>query len=177
MYGSIGVYISEEEIQNKVKELGRLITKDYKDRDSNLLLISVLKGSVIFLSDLMRSIDLPLAIDFMIISSYASGTESKGNIKIIKDLDINISDYDILIVEDILDSGYTLSKIIEMLKTRKPKSLKICAFLDKPERRKVPVSLDYTGFTIKDEFVIGYGLDYAERYRNLPYIGILKLDE
>lgn len=177
MYENIDVYISEEEIKNKVKELGELITRDYKGRESNLLLISILKGSVIFLSDLIRSIDLPLAIDFMIISSYSSGTESKGNIKIIKDLDINISDYDILIVEDILDSGYTLSRIIEMLKTRKPRSLKICSFLDKPERRKVPVTLDYTGFIIKDEFVIGYGLDYAEKYRNLPYIGILSLNE
>jgi hypoxanthine phosphoribosyltransferase len=113
----------------------------------------------------------------MIISSYGAGTQSKGNVKIIKDLDINISDYDLLIVEDILDSGYTLSKVIEMLKTRKPKSLKICAFLDKPERRIAPVKLDYTGFTIKDEFVVGYGLDYNERYRNLPYVGILSLDK
>jgi hypoxanthine phosphoribosyltransferase len=177
MSDRVEVYISEEEIKNKVKELGEMITRDYKGRDTNLLLISILKGSVVFLSDLIRAVDVPLAIDFMIISSYGAGTQSKGNVKIIKDLDINISDYDLLIVEDILDSGYTLSKVIEMLKTRKPKSLKICAFLDKPERRIAPVKLDYTGFTIKDEFVVGYGLDYNERYRNLPYVGILSLDK
>ncbi|MDF2684846.1 MAG: Hpt [Clostridia bacterium] len=177
MSDRVEVYISEDEIKNKVKELGEMITRDYKGRDTNLLLIAILKGSVVFLSDLIRAVDVPLAIDFMIISSYGSGTESKGNVKIIKDLDINISNYDLLIVEDILDSGNTLSKIIEMLKTRKPKSLKICAFLDKPERRIAPVKLDYTGFTIKDEFVIGYGLDYNEKYRNLPYIGILTLDK
>lgn len=177
MSDRIEVYISEEDIKNRVKQLGEMITRDYKDRQSNLLLIAILKGSVVFLSDIIRAIDIPLAIDFMIISSYDSGTESKGNVKIIKDLDINISDYDILIIEDILDSGYTLSKVIEMLKTRKPKSLKICAFLDKHERRIAPVSLDYMGFTIKDEFVVGYGLDYNEKYRNLPYIGILTLDK
>ena len=139
-----------------------------------MLLVSILKGSVVFLADLMRNIDLPLAIDFMVASSYGSGTESRGNVKIIKDLDVNISDYDILIVEDILDSGYTLSKIIEILKTRNPKSLKVCALLNKPDRRVSPVNLDYTGFVIEDKFIVGYGLDYDEKYRNLPYIGILQ---
>ena len=116
--------------------------------------------------------DIPLAIDFMIVSSYGEKTSTSGNVKIIKDLDINISDYDLLIVEDILDSGYTLSKIIEILKTRNPQSLKVCALLDKPERRVSHVELDYTGFVIEDKFIVGYGLDYDEKYRNLPYIGV-----
>ena len=128
---------------------------------------------MVFLADLMRCIDLPLSIDFMVASSYGSGTESRGNVKIIKDLDVNISDYDILIVEDILDSGYTLSKIIEILKTRNPRSLRVCALLDKPDRRVTPVQLDYNGFVIEDKFIVGYGLDYDEKYRNLPYIGVL----
>ncbi|PWM46609.1 MAG: hypoxanthine phosphoribosyltransferase [Clostridiales bacterium] len=167
------VMISEQQIKDCLKEMGKQITEDYKE-NSNLLLVSILKGSVVFLADLMRNIDLPLAIDFMVASSYGSGTESRGNVKIIKDLDVNISDYDILIVEDILDSGYTLSKIIEILKTRNPKSLKVCALLNKPDRRVSPVNLDYTGFVIEDKFIVGYGLDYDEKYRNLPYIGILQ---
>ena len=129
------------------------------------------------MTDLMREIDLPLSIDFMIVSSYGSSTMSRGNVKIVKDLDINISDYNILIVEDILDSGYTLSKIIEMLKTRNPKSLKLCTFLNKPDRRVANVDLDYCGFVIPDEFIVGYGLDYDEKYRNLPYVGILRFEE
>ena len=172
MMEKLEVMISEQELKDRLKVLGKQITEDYKE-NSNLLLLSILKGSVVFLSDLMRNIDLPLVIDFMIASSYGSGTQSRGNVKIIKDLDVNISDYDILIVEDILDSGYTLSKIIEILKTRNPKSLKICALLDKPDRRISPVKLDYTGFVIEDKFIVGYGLDYDEKYRNLPYIGIL----
>ena len=166
------VMISENQLRERLKELGQKISSDYGE-DSNLLLVSILKGSVVFLADLMRCIDLPLSIDFMFASSYGSGTESRGNVKIIKDLDVNISDYDILIVEDILDSGYTLSKIIEILKTRNPRSLRVCALLDKPDRRVTPVQLDYNGFVIEDKFIVGYGLDYDEKYRNLPYIGVL----
>lgn len=166
------VMISENQLRERLKELGQKISSDYGE-DSNLLLVSILKGSVVFLADLMRCIDLPLSIDFMVASSYGSETESRGNVKIIKDLDVNISDYDILIVEDILDSGYTLSKIIEILKTRNPRSLRVCALLDKPDRRVTPVQLDYNGFVIEDKFIVGYGLDYDEKYRNLPYIGVL----
>lgn len=177
MKENVSVYISQEDIKKKVEEMGRRITEDYKGSDKKLILVSVLKGSVVFMADLMRAIDLPLSIDFMIVSSYGSGTASRGNVKIIKDLDINVSDYDILIVEDILDSGYTLSKLMEVLRTRKPKSLKLCTFLNKPDRRVVPVDLDYCGFDIPDEFVVGYGLDYDERYRNLPYVGIVHFEE
>ncbi len=177
MKENVSVYISEEEIQKKIKDLGKKITEDYKNVEGKLLLVSVLKGAVVFMTDLMREIDLPLSIDFMIVSSYGSSTVSRGNVKIVKDLDINISDYNILIVEDILDSGYTLSKIIEMLKTRNPKSLKLCTFLNKPDRRVANVELDYCGFVIPDEFIVGYGLDYDEKYRNLPYVGILHFEE
>lgn len=170
----VKVFLSEKEIKEKVAELGKQISEDYRGSDKNLLVISILKGSVIFLSDLIRNIDVDLSIDFMVISSYGRSTSSKGNVKIIKDLDINISNYDLLIVEDILDSGYTLSKLLEILKVRKPKSLKICTLLDKPDRRVVNVDLDYCGFTVPDEFIVGYGLDYDEKYRNLPYIGILE---
>ena len=168
MSEKIETYISAEALQKRVRQLGEEITKDYAGNDKNLLLIAILKGSVVFLSDLMRNIDCQLAIDFMVTSSYGSDTVSSGNVKIVKDLDVNVSKYDLLIVEDILDSGKTLSKVIEILKTRQPKSLKVCALLDKPE-------LDYRGFEIPDEFVVGYGLDYDERYRNLPYIGNLFL--
>ena len=168
------VFLSEKEIKERVAELGKQISEDYRGSDKNLLVISILKGSVIFLSDLIRNIDVDLSIDFMVISSYGRSTSSKGNVKIIKDLDINISNYDLLIVEDILDSGYTLSKLLEILKVRKPRSLKICTLLDKPDRRVVNVDLDYCGFTVPDEFIVGYGLDFDEKYRNLPYIGILE---
>lgn len=177
MHADIDTFISEEQIKQRVKELGAEITRDYKKKDKKLFLISILKGSVVFLTDLMRSIDCDLVIDFMIVSSYGSGTKSSGNVKIIKDLDSNAYEYDLLIVEDILDSGNTLSKVIELLKTRSPKSLKVCALLDKPERRVANVNLDYCGFTIPDEFIVGYGLDYDEKYRNLPYIGVLKFKE
>ncbi len=136
-------------------------------------MVSVLKGSVMIMADLLREIKLPLKIDFMAVSSYGSGTTSSGTVKIIKDLDINLSGYDILIVEDILDSGATLSSLKEILLTRKPASVKICTFLDKPDRRKADIKADYVGAVIPDEFVVGYGLDYDEKYRNLPYVGIL----
>lgn len=166
------VLLSEEEIRAKVKELGAVITRDY--RGKNLLLVTVLKGAVVFLADLMRWIDTPAEIDFMIVSSYGSGTKTSGVVKIIKDLDIPLADKYILIVEDILDSGMTLSYIKELLQSRSPQSIRIVTLLDKPERRKVDLHADYSGFTVPDEFVVGYGLDYDEKYRNLPYIGILK---
>ncbi len=170
----VKVFLSEEEIKNRVAQLGKQISDDYRGKDKNLIAISILKGSVVFMSDLIRNIDVDLSIDFMIVSSYGSSTTSSGNIKIIKDLDINIQDYDLLIVEDILDSGRTLSKLIEILKMRNPKSLKICTLLDKPDRRVADVDLDYCGFVVPDEFIVGYGLDYDEKYRNLPYIGVLE---
>ncbi len=166
------VYYSEEKLQSIVKELGRQISEDYKNK--NLLLVSVLKGSVVFMADLMRAITVPCEIDFMCVSSYASGTTSSGVVKIIKDLDINLEGKDVLIVEDILDSGRTLNYIISILEKRNPASIKICTLLDKPERRVVDLYADYSGAEVPDEFVVGYGLDYDEKYRNLPYVGVLK---
>ncbi len=166
------ILLSEEEIAAKVKEIGAKISEDYKDK--NLLLISILKGSVVFMADLMRAISIDCKIDFMAVSSYGAGTESSGNVKIIKDLDINLEGYDLLVVEDILDSGNTLSHLKKILLDRNPKSFKICTFLDKPERRTAPIVADYKCFTIPDEFVVGYGLDYDEKYRNIPCLGVLK---
>ena len=167
------VYYSEETLREIVRKLGKQISEDYKDK--NLLLVSVLKGSVIFMADLMREITVPCEIDFMCVSSYQSGTTSSGAVKIVKDLDINLEGKDVLIVEDILDSGRTLSYLKSVLLTRNPKSFRICTLLDKPERRVVPdLVADYSGAQVPDEFVVGYGLDYDEKYRNLPYIGILK---
>ncbi|MBQ4104743.1 MAG: hypoxanthine phosphoribosyltransferase [Clostridia bacterium] len=165
------VLLTEEEIKKIVKRLGEQITKDYEGK--NLLVVSILKGSVMIMADLLREIKLDCKIDFMAVSSYGSGTRTSGSVKIIKDLSIDLSGYDILLVEDILDSGVTLSNLKELLMLRKPASLKICAFLDKPERRKADIVADYTGASIPDEFVVGYGLDYDEKYRNLPYVGIL----
>ncbi len=165
------VLLSKEEIDKIVARLGEEITNDYKDK--NLLVVSVLKGSVMIMADLLRQIKIPCRIDFMAVSSYGAGTASSGNVKIIKDLDINLEGFDILIVEDILDSGATLSSLKEILLTRKPGSVKICTFLDKPERRKANITADYVGAQIPDEFVVGYGLDYDEKYRNLPYVGVL----
>lgn len=164
--------ISEEQLHQKVAQIGKQVSADYQDK--NLLMVSVLKGSVVFMADLMREISIPCEIDFMCVSSYGSGTKTSGVVKIIKDLDIDLKDRDLLIVEDILDSGMTLSYIKEMLKQRGTKSIKICTLLDKPERRKADITPDYVGFTVPDEFVVGYGLDYDEKYRNLPYVGILK---
>ncbi|MBO5066369.1 MAG: hypoxanthine phosphoribosyltransferase [Clostridia bacterium] len=166
------VLISEEELGNIVKRMGEQITQDYTGKD--LLLVSVLKGSVIFMADLMREIKLPCNIDFMAVSSYGSGTKSSGVVKIIKDLDQSIEGKDLLIVEDILDSGRTLNYIREILTARNPKSIKICTLFDKPERREVDLYADYIGAPVPNEFIVGYGLDYNEYYRNLPSIGILK---
>lgn len=166
------ILIKEDELQLKIAELGAKITKDYKDKD--LLLVCVLKGAVIFVSDLMRKIELPLDIDFMAISSYGSNTQSTGVVRILKDLNTSIEDRHVLIVEDIIDSGLTLSYLVENLKSRKPASVEICTILDKPDRRSIDLKIKYTGFQVPDEFVVGYGLDYDEKYRNLPYIAILK---
>ncbi len=167
------VYYSEEQLHEIVERLGKQISEDYKDK--NLLLVSVLKGSVVFMADLMRAITVPCAIDFMCVSSYKSSTESSGVVKIVKDLDIDLQGYDVLIVEDILDSGKTLSYLKKILMNRNPKSMRICTLLDKPERRVVnDIVADYSGAEVPDEFVVGYGLDYDEKYRNLPYIGVLK---
>ncbi|MFV0498255.1 MAG: hypoxanthine phosphoribosyltransferase [Candidatus Fimivivens sp.] len=166
------VLISEEEIKDKVAALGRQISEDYKDK--NLMLVSVLKGSVVFMADLMRAITIPASIDFMSVSSYGSGVKTTGVVKIIKDLDEMLTDRDILIVEDILDSGMTLSYLKEHIGAKDAKSIRVATLLDKPERRRVNIVPDYKGFAIPDEFVVGYGLDFDEKYRNLPYVGVLK---
>ena len=166
------ILVTEEEIKQKVSELGAQISRDYKDK--NLLLVGVLKGSVVFMADLMRAITIPARIDFMAVSSYGSGTVSSGVVKIIKDLDIDLHGYDVLIVEDILDSGMTLKYITGLLEQRGTKSIKIATLLDKPARRKADIKADYYCFNIPDEFVVGYGLDYNEEYRNFPAVGVLK---
>lgn len=166
------VLISEEELKNKVAELGRQISEDYKDK--NLMLVSVLKGSVVFMADLMRAISIPASIDFMSVSSYGSGVKTTGVVRIIKDLDEVLTGRDILIVEDILDSGMTLAYLKEHIGAKDAKSIRIATLLDKPERRRVNIVPDYKGFVVPDEFVVGYGLDFDEKYRNLPYVGILK---
>jgi hypoxanthine phosphoribosyltransferase len=167
------VLISEEELKEIVTRLGNQISEDYKDK--KLVLVSVLKGSVLFMADLMRAIKIPCVIDFMSVSSYGAGTKTSGVVKIIKDLDNEIVEgADLLIVEDILDSGVTLSYLKEVLSVRKPNSIKICTLLDKPERRKANIYADYAGAQVPDAFVVGYGLDFDEKYRNLPFVGALK---
>jgi len=165
------VLLSEAQIAERIVELGAEVSRDYAGK--NLLMVSVLKGSVVFMSDLMRAIDIPMRIDFMSVSSYGSGVKTSGVVRIIKDLDHPIEGYDLLIVEDILDSGKTLDYLSGLMRERHPRSMKLITLLDKPERREVEVKADYTGFTIPDEFVVGYGLDYDEQYRNLPYVGVL----
>jgi hypoxanthine phosphoribosyltransferase len=166
------ILLTGADIQAKVAELGARITADYQGK--NLILVGVLKGSVVFMADLMRAIDLPLSIDFMVVSSYGGGTKTSGVVRIIKDIERPLDDLDVLIVEDILDSGMTLSYLREIIAQKGAKSVRIATLLDKPERRVVKeIVPDYVGFTIPDAFVVGYGLDYDERYRNLPYVGIL----
>jgi hypoxanthine phosphoribosyltransferase len=165
------VLIEEERLQGRIRELGEEISSDYTGRD--LLLVGVLKGAVFFMSDLMRNLTIPCEIDFMAISSYGDSTDSSGVVRILKDLDINIEGRDVLVVEDIIDSGLTLSYLMRNLEAREPASLEICALLTKPERREIDVPVRYVGFEIPNRFVIGYGLDFAERYRNLPYVGVL----
>ncbi|NMC31648.1 MAG: hypoxanthine phosphoribosyltransferase [Veillonellaceae bacterium] len=166
------ILITSEEIGARVRELGQQITNDYAGQD--ILMIGVLRGAVIFMSDLARAIKRPIDMDFMAISSYGLSTNSSGVVRILKDLDEVVQGRHILIVEDIIDSGLTLNYLVENLKSRKPASVRICTLLSKPDRRKVDVQVDYNGFIIPDYFVVGYGLDYAGKYRNLPFIGILK---
>lgn len=173
MYNDIQeVLISEEEIQNKIKELGAELSKRYEGK--NPLVICVLKGAFIFMADLVKTITVPLELDFMAVSSYGASTKSSGVVKIIKDLDQSVEGRDVLIVEDIIDSGLTLSHLIELLKNRNASSVTVVTLFDKPARRTVNLEADFTGFTLPDAFVVGYGLDYSEHYRNLPFIGVLK---
>ena len=164
--------ISEEEIKARVSELAKQIEKDYEGKAPTV--IGVLKGSIMFYTDLVRQINLPLTVDFMSISSYGAGVNSTGEVKIIKDIDGKIGGKDVIIVEDIIDSGYSMNCLLKLFATRSPKSVKVCALLDKPSRREIPVPIDYTGFQVANEFVVGYGLDYAGLYRNIPFIGVLK---
>ena len=166
------ILFSQDQLKAKIAELGAAITRDYAGK--KLLMVSILKGSIMVMADLMRAVNLPLQIDFMNVSSYGAGTASKGSVKILKDLDVDIKGLDVLIVEDILDSGITLYNMINMLQQRHPNSIEICTLFSKPSRRQVEVEAKYIGFEIPDAFIVGYGLDYAERYRNVPYVGVLK---
>ena len=166
------ILYTEEELARRVKELGAQIAADYAGRQP--MLISVLRGSYIFMADLTRAIGLDVTVDFMAVSSYGAGTVSSGQVEIKKDLSDSIEDRDLIIVEDILDSGNTLYYLMDVLRARRPASIRVCALMDKPERRTKPITADYAGFTIPDAFIVGYGLDYAERYRNLPYVGVLR---
>ena len=174
MNDKIRVLLSEEEVAKRIKEMGEVISSDYEGRP--LHLICILKGGVFFTCELAKRISLPLTLDFMSVSSYGSSTKSSGIVKIVKDLDEPLKDKDVIIVEDIVDSGRTLSYLMEMMRDRGTKSLALCTLLDKPERRVTDVKVNYTGFQIPDEFVVGYGLDYDQRYRNLPYIGVVEFD-
>ncbi|MGN0413246.1 MAG: hypoxanthine phosphoribosyltransferase [Lachnospiraceae bacterium] len=170
----VRVLLSEEDVDKRIQEIGEQISKDYAGKQVHL--VCVLKGGVFFLCELAKRITVPVSMDFMSVSSYGSATKSSGVVKIVKDLDEPLKDKDVLVVEDIVDSGRTLSYLLDMLRDRGPKSIKLCTLLDKPERRVVDVNVDYTGFTIPDEFVVGYGLDYDQRYRNLPFIGVVEFD-
>ena len=164
--------ISEEQLKTRISELAKQIEKDYEGKSP--VIVGVLKGSVMFYTDLVRQIDLPLTVDFMSISSYGAGVNSTGEVKIIKDIDGKIGGKDVIIVEDIVDSGYSMNCLLKLFATRSPKSVRVCALLDKPSRREIPVPIDYTGFQVANEFLVGYGLDYAGLYRNIPFIGVLK---
>lgn len=170
----VKVLLSEKEVDNRIQAIGEQISRDYAGKQVHL--ICVLKGGSFFLCELAKRITVPVSLDFMSVSSYGSETKSSGVVKIIKDLDEPIKGKDVLVIEDIVDSGRTLSYLMEMLKDRGPASLKLCTLLDKPDRRVIDVPVDYTGFEIPDEFVVGYGLDYDQRYRNLPYIGVISFD-
>lgn len=173
MSEKIRVMLNEEDVDKRIKELGEQISKDYEGRSIHL--ICILKGGVFFMCELAKRITVPVSMDFMAVSSYGGGTASSGSVKIIKDLDESIEGKDVLIVEDIIDSGRTLSHLIELLGQRKPNSIRLCTLLDKPDRRVVDVKVEYVGYSIPDEFVVGYGLDYDQKYRNLPYIGVVEL--
>ncbi|HEV8536704.1 MAG TPA: hypoxanthine phosphoribosyltransferase [Candidatus Limnocylindria bacterium] len=166
------ILVTAEQIAAKVGELGRRIAADYQGKD--VVLVSILKGALPFLADLMRAIPIPLALDFLEVSSYGNATESSGAVRILKDLAHPIEGRHVLVVEDILDTGHTLSYVFDHLRAQRPESVRLCVLLDKPARRAVPIEIDYRGFEIPDKFVVGYGLDYAERYRNLPFVGVLK---
>ena len=174
MAEKINVLLSEEEVDARIKAIGEQISKDYEGKQIHL--ICVLKGGTFFMCELAKRITVPVSLDFMAVSSYGSDTKSSGVVKIVKDLDESLKDKDVIVVEDIIDSGRTLSALMEMLRERGPKSLQLCTLLDKPDRRVIPVEVNYTGFTIPDEFVVGYGLDYAQKYRNLPFIGVVEFD-
>ncbi len=170
----VKVMLTEEEVDARINEIGKRISEDYAGKQVHL--ICVLKGGSFFMCELAKRITVPVSFDFMSVSSYGGDTKSSGVVKIVKDLDDSIKDKEVIIIEDIIDSGRTLSYLMELLQQRGPKSLSLCTLLDKPERRVVDVKVDYTGFQIPDEFVVGYGLDYDQRYRNLPYIGIVEFD-
>ena len=172
MEEKIRVLISEEEVDAKIAEIGKQISEDYAGESVHLLCI--LKGSVFFTCELAKRITVPVSLDFMSVSSYGDGTKSSGIVKIAKDLDETIEGKNVIVIEDIIDSGRTLHYLLDVLQKRNPKSMKLCTLLDKPDRRVVDVEVDYTGFAIPDEFVVGYGLDYAQKYRNLPYIGVVE---
>ena len=176
MSEKVSVLIPEEKVQQRVAELGAQISRDYEGR--TITMICVLKGGVVFMCDLAKKITVPVTMDFMSVSSYGGGTSSSGIVKIVKDLDQSIEGKDVLIVEDIIDSGRTLSYLLQIFKKRKPNSIRLCTLLDKPERRVVPdVNVEYSGFQIPDNFVVGFGLDYDQMYRNLPYIGVISFDD
>ena len=172
---NVRVMLEESEVDARIDDLGSQITKDYEGEEVHL--ICVLKGGACFACELAKRIDLPLSIDFMCVSSYGNNTVSSGTVKIVKDLDESIEGKNVIIAEDIVDSGKTLSELVPMLMKRNPKSIEICTLLSKPERREYDINVKYTGFTIPDEFVVGYGLDYAQKYRNLPYIGVVESDD
>lgn len=178
MKHTVEVMISEAEIAKRVAEMGQQISEKYRDSGSDMVLVGLLRGSFMFMADLCRKIEVSHEVDFMTASSYGSGMSTTRDVKILKDLDEDIRGKDVLIVEDIIDSGNTLSKVREILRLRQPKSVAICTLLDKPERREVDVTVEYVGFTIPDEFVVGYGIDYAQRYRHLPFVGkVVMLEE
>lgn len=172
MNDKISVLIAEEDVDKKIREIAEKISKDYEGK--TVTLICILKGSVFFTCELAKRITIPVKLDFMSVSSYGAGTESSGRVKIIKDLDDSVEGKDIIVIEDIIDSGRTLHYLMTLLASRKPNSIKLCTLLYKPDRRVVPVDVDYTGFNIPDKFVVGYGLDYDQNYRNLPYIGVIE---
>ena len=175
MAEKIRVLLSEEEVDKRISELGEQISKDFAGEEIHL--VCVLRGSIFFTCELAKRITVPVTIDFMQVSSYGSETISSGKIKVVKDLEDSLMGKNVIVIEDIIDTGRTLSHLLKMLQERKPKELRLCTLLDKPDRRVVDVDVDYTGFEIPDEFVVGYGLDYAQKYRNLPYIGIVEFDE
>jgi len=174
MHKEVKELISEQKIEEIVEKIGMKITKHYRDIGGDLIIIGLLRGSFIFMADLVRKINYPTIIDFMTVSSYGNKKESSGNIKIVMDLDESIKGKHVLIIEDIIDTGNTFSKILSILQAREPKSLKVCTFLNKPSKRIVDIKIDFCGVDIEDEFVVGYGLDFAQKYRNLPFIGILE---